>query len=65
MRLNALIVEVVRGVTNCVLIYTFLNVHLAFSSGLTRGTLLRNGEDEGVGDTLAGRRTQRRLDVNY
>lgn len=46
-------------------IYTFLNAHLAFSSGLARGTLLRNGEEEGVRDTLAGRQTQRRLDVNY
>lgn len=64
-RLNALSVEVVCGVTNRVVIYTFLNVHLAFSPGLARGTLLRKGEEEGVGDTLAGRRTQRQLDVNY
>lgn len=46
-------------------IYTFLNVHLGFSSVLAKGTLLRHDGAEGVRDTLAGRQTQRQLDVNY
>lgn len=46
-------------------IYTFHNVHLGFSSGLTMGMLLCHDGAEGVGDTLAGRQTQRQPAVNY
>lgn len=46
-------------------IYTFLNAHLGFSSGLAGGTLLRHDGAEGVRDTLAGRQTQRQPAVNY
>lgn len=46
-------------------IYTFLCAHLGFSSGPTRGMLLRHDREEGVRDTLAGRQTQRQPAVNY
>lgn len=46
-------------------IYTFLTAHLGFSSGHARGTLLCRAGTEGVGDTLAGRQTQRQPVVNY
>lgn len=46
-------------------IYTFLNVHLGFSSRPTRGMPLHHDREEGVRDTLAGRQTQRQPAVNY
>lgn len=48
-----------------IVIYTFLNAHLGFSSGLARGMLLHYERAEGVRDTLAGRQTQRQPAVNY
>lgn len=46
-------------------IYTSLNAHLGFSSGLHGGLLLSHDRAEGVRDTLAGRQTQRQPAVNY
>lgn len=65
MSLNALIVEICLALGIVCVIYTFVNAHLGFSSGSTRGALLRHDRAEGVGDTLAGRQTQRQPAVNY